>query len=177
MDRKKDIITILFAASAIISLVLVTFEVSNYVEFYKAIEQFQIQLEGVTIDSTKIDSAQVLVKLEFKVINPTGFIGLEIASITCHLRYVKDGELQTLSGMSKTLSPPMQVNPSQGETLEVDFDLKYSGYEKLVRDFIGYLQTNPATVDWVITGQTTVRAFRNTFPILIGPFERSTSLS
>ena len=177
MEKKRNIIATVFSVLAIVSLILVTFDVLNYAEFYKAMERFQIGLENVALDESRINEGEVIVKVQLRATNPTEFAGLEISSVLCHLKYVKDGVPRFLAGLSKELSPPVTARPSQATILELDFDLKHSGQESLVRDFIGYLQKNPEKIDWVITGQTTMEAYRSVFEIMIGPFEYSTSLT
>jgi hypothetical protein len=177
MSNKRNIIATVFSVLAVISLILVTFEVLNYVEFYKAVERFQVELENVAIDSSRINEGEILVEVQLKATNPTGFVGLEISSVLCHLTYVKGGAPQFLAGLSRALSPPMAAGPSQATILELDFDLKHIGEENLVRDFIGYLQKNPERIDWIITGRTAIKAYTNIFEIIIGPFEYSTNLT
>jgi len=168
--------SILFAVAAVVSLILVIPEINNYIEFYKGIQNFQILLESITINNTRIDEGQVFIMVNFEATNPSGFVGLTISSVTCQLKYVKDGLLQSLAGITQTFSPPTEVNPPQSVIVCVDFDLEYKGHDNLIRNFIGYLQTNPEKMDWIVTGQFIIRAYADVFPIQIGPFQHSTYL-
>lgn len=176
IKEKKDAFSILFAISAAASLILVMPELQRYIEFYRAIEQFQVKLSNVTMDKSKIYEGEVSIYIEFTVINPTTFAGLEISGITCHLGYLKEGLLQSLAGITQTFSPPVQINPMANTTLHVDFVLKYKGQETQIRDFIAYLQTSPKKVDWIVRSQMIIQAYTTAFPVQIGPFQFSTYL-
>jgi len=170
------VISIFFAVSAGISIILVIPDILNYVEFYKVSENFEITLENVTLNDSKIKEGKVFVNVKFNITNPTGFVGLKVSSVTCHMKYIKDGVPRSLAGTTRAFSPPTQVNPSQSVMVNVDFDLKYKGYEIPIRDFIGYLQKNPEKIDWIITGQFVLLAYTNSFAVQIGPFGHSTYL-
>jgi len=166
----------LFAVSAGISLILVIPEILNYVEFYKAAEDFQITLENVTVNDSKIEDGKVFVNVKFNITNPTGFVGLKVSSVSCHMDYRGGSTYQSLAGKTQVFSPPTQVNPSQSNIVWINFDLEYKGYEILIRDFIGYLYTNPEKIDWIITGQFILQAYTNSFAVQIGPFQHTTYL-
>ena len=174
--QKKNLFTLLFTVCAVISLVWTAPEILNYVEFYKVVEKFQIVLDNISVNTTKIYAGEVLVIVEFKVTNPTEFVGLKVSSITCQLRYINDGSPQFLAGITETFSPHTQVEPLQSIRMAVDFELKYRGYESQIRDFIGYLQTGPERMDWIVTGQFILQAYSSVLPIHIGPLQCSTYL-
>lgn len=176
MERKKSAISTIFAISTLISLILIIPELLNYIEFYKVVERFRIELENITVNNTKMYEGEILVKVEFEATNPTGFVGLKISSVTCRLKYIKDGVLQSLTGITQTFSPHAQVDPPESVILQVDFNLKYKGHNKLIRNFIGYLQTNPEKMDWIVTGQFIVQVYTTILPIQVGPFQHSTYL-
>jgi hypothetical protein len=175
--KRKKLTTILFVASAVVSLLLVMPQIANYAEFYRAIEKFDFLLVDVTMDDSGINEGRIYVTVEFNGTNPTSFTGLTISTITCHLHYLREDQTspQALLGVTQSFTSEPQFNPSQTVIMKINFTLVYPGLDQ-IRLFISYLQTKPDKVDWMVTGQYVLEAYAYAFAMQMDYFTYSMNL-
>lgn len=83
---RTTLLAVFFAVS-IMSSILLVISTLNYMEFYRAIEQIEIEISDVTLF---IEPDNVEVTLSFTIENPTRFAGLKLRDLSWSLHFYDD---------------------------------------------------------------------------------------
>jgi hypothetical protein len=182
----------------IISVSLLVVPLWNYTRFYLALWNFDYTVSGVTVDRSQLNATRAVVNVTFAVMNPTDYSGLQVASISCRLQYLRsighyvienagyrssrqvwtywwdlgvESTNQRYSIASNTdLTIPLEivVNPYSGSQSE----------QQIAWDFITNLKT-PTTqeIHWSLTCLLTISTFIGSFQRGPNYFEPMTTLS
>jgi hypothetical protein len=121
LPTKRAMITAIFVATSLASVLLILGSTLNYIEFYKAIEELGIQVLGI---NTSISQNNVNVSLTFSVTNPTRYASMKLREVSFVLRYETNGSYTDL--LSDTLSyslQPLPVGAYWNETFQYQKEL------------------------------------------------------
>jgi hypothetical protein len=170
---------IIFFAFAIISFMAIMPSISNYMEFYRAIERCQADLQETSLNLTRLNSGFVYLTLVFNVTNPTGFRGLKVTTTTCNIHYTTSGqaEYKQLQGLTKTFQKPLDIPPLDAAKMTLNFTFSYLSEVLSVKDFMAFLLMEPEDIQFIFTGQFVLHAYTYTFAIPMGPFDSIINLS
>ncbi len=151
-----------FVALSVISLLIVMPDAINYAEFYGATASFEFTVTKIKTDISSLQTGIVLVMLEFNLSNPTPFNGLKFYSVNCMLRHSifanwLDGG-SNVGGINQQISPPIQIGPYGSATLKLNRTF-VGQTDETVRNFIGYLQSNPSEIFWMVQGKYVLEAY------------------
>jgi hypothetical protein len=130
------------------------------------------------MNSTLVDAGVVYITVEFSATNPTGFDGMQIPTVTCHLKYFMANQLRSLMGVTQSISPPAQLEPFQSTAIRINFTIEYSGQQQeLVRIFLGHLQLHPQQIEWLTIGQYVLQAYNYALAVQFEPATYITTIN
>jgi len=175
----KTIILVTYLTLSMIFLLITIFPISNYVEFYRALEKCQVQIDDVSLDLTKLNSGLVNLTVTFNVTNPTSFNGLQISTTTCNIRYfISNPQLQKqLPGKTETFAKPIEIPPHGNVPMIIKFTFDSRQQQLTVKEFIGLLLTKPNQINFIFRGQYILKAYEYSFAMPMGPFVYATNLN
>jgi len=170
--KTADKIFCLYLAVTITFVVLFIHPLSDYIEFYKAVENCQLELYEAKLNTTQLRNGIVHLLIKFNVSNPTNFKNLKVTTITCNLYYSTPqfSLPKQLPGLTETFREPIGI-PSNGYSIiEVEFKFKRESEHKAIKEFFNLLLTEPEEIDFILQGQYVLYAYRYPFAISMGPF-------
>jgi hypothetical protein len=164
MVEKRKALAAVFLSIAIISTVSLISPTVNYIEFYKSIERFVLEVDRITLNLTNLVDGKFTIYVMFNASNYSGFNQLKLTAITCHLDYFEDSAI-TLVAETKVFSPPILLGPYNTSSVPVTFEIDYlkTSNPSPILNFISLLQTNPERITWIPWGQYTLYAFTYSF--------------
>ncbi|NWG10804.1 hypothetical protein HXY33_03510 [Candidatus Bathyarchaeota archaeon] len=170
--KLKNKIQIAFFAFSIISFLAITPLISNYLEFYRAIEKCEVNLHEASLNLTRLNNGLVYLTLIFNVTNPTGFRGLTISTTTCNIRYITPDQtdFKQLQGRTETFHEPLDIPPLETTKMILNFTFSYLSEQLSVQEFMAVFLMEPEYVRFLFTGQFVLNAYTYTFAISMGPF-------
>jgi len=177
MGLLKKIILIYASLTAFFTILLIP-PLTNYIDFYKAIERHHISLESAELDISQLHTGTVKLSITFNISNPTNFKGLIVTSITCNLKYSVYGqEYKNLPGLTEVFQKPVEIPPNCYTEVLINFTFTYLSERQEVKDFFASLSTKPDKIKFIFQGQYVLYAYTYPFTISMGPFEYVIRLS
>jgi len=172
MELLKKIILVYAFMTAAFTIMLIP-PLTNYIDFYKAIERHEIRLKSAKLDVSQLYTGTVKLSVTFSISNPTNFKGLKVTSITCNLKYkvYRQNIYKNLPGLTEVFQKPVEIPPNCSTEIPIDFTFTFSSERPEVKDFFASLSTKPAEVEIIFQGQYVLYAYTYPFTIPMGPFE------
>ena len=115
MISKRTVLTIIFLVTCVASTAWLALSTVNYVEFFRAVETFNLQLRDVGL----IESGDnVEVSMIFDMINPTSYRGFKLREFSYKLSFNTNGTvpLEISSDTLSHASNPLEVTPYWNQT-------------------------------------------------------------
>ncbi len=169
--KNREIIILIYVSFLAISTLLLIPSLSNYIDFYRAIEKCQINLKSAELDVTQLQNGRVSLLAVFNISNPTNFKNLKVTSITCNIQYSMQGSYRKLPGITRVFQKPIEI-PSNGYTnINLNFTFEYRSEKQEVKDFFAFLLTNPKEISFIFQGQYVFYAYAYPFTVPMGPFK------
>lgn len=168
-----DKIFYLYLAITIAFVALLISPLSNYIEFYKAVENCQLKLYDAKLNTAYLRSDGIVyLSIEFNVSNPTNFRHLKVTTVTCNLYYSipEFGNHKQLPGLTETFKEPIYIPPNGYSIIKVEFRFRRGSEHQAVKEFFNLLLTEPNKIDFLLEGQYVLYAYTYPFVIPMGPF-------
>lgn len=172
MELLKKIILIYAFITAAFTILLIP-PLTNYIDFYKAIERHEIKLKSAKLDISQMHIGTVKLSVIFNISNPTNFKGLKATSMTCNLKYKVYGQsiYRNLPGLTEVFQKPIEIPPNSSIEITINFTFTFSSERQEVKDFFASLSTKPAKIEFIFQGQYVLYAYTYPFAISMGPFD------
>lgn len=196
--KKLGAPTAVFFAIMIISVGFLVLPLWNYTRFYLALWNFDYTVSSVTVDQSQLNATRVFVNVNFAIMNPTDYSGLQVASISCRLQYLRPVGHYVIETTGFRSSRQVwtywwdlgveSTNQRYPITSDTEFTIPleivvnpYSGSQsaqQIAWDFITHLRT-PTTqaIQWSLTCLLTLSTFIGSFQRGPNYFEPFTTLS
>jgi len=114
--QKRTALTIIFVAICITSTIYLASATFNYIEFFRALERFNLKLRNVSVVITEV-SIKFIVK--FEMINPTSYVGLKLREVSYLLNIqANDESVDLTSEIVSYAENPITINPYWNHTFE-----------------------------------------------------------
>lgn len=170
--KPVDKIFCLYLAATITFTALLAYQLSDYTEFYRAIENSQLKFYEATLNTAQLRNGIVYLQIKFNVSNPTNFKNLKVTTITCNLYYSTPqfSLPKQLPGLTETFKEPIKIPPNGYSIIEVKFTFKRESEHQAIKEFFNFLLTEPKEIDFILQGQYVLYAYRYPFAISMGPF-------
>lgn len=170
--KTVDKIFYLYLALAITFTALLIYPLSDYIEFYRAIESSQLKLHDAKLDTAQLRRGMVCLLIKFNMSNPTNFKNLKVTTITCNIYYSipQFSNPKRLPGLTETFKEPIKIPPNGYSIIEVKFTFKRESEHRAIKEFFNLLLTEPEKIDFVLQGQYVLYAYTYPFVISMGPY-------
>jgi len=124
MELLKKIILVYAFMTAAFTIMLIP-PLTNYIDFYKAIERHEISLKSAELDVSQLYAGTVKLSVTFNISNPMNFKGLKVTSVTCNLKYTMYGQsiYKNLPGLTEIFQKPVEISPNHSSGIPIDFNI------------------------------------------------------
>jgi len=162
MITRRNVIAAFFFTLSIVATALLATSTWNYVEFYRAVEKFDIELQNVDVT---VDEGNVKVNMTFEMKNPTNYVGLSLREWSYALILEAGNEEIDLShDFISYYSEPVTISPHWIQTFEHDADL-YATQNSTSRFLELYPLFQGKQVSWTLKVQVILITFMGTMGI------------
>lgn len=151
LRQKLNVTLTLFLICTIIAAYYLVASTLNYTEFYRAIRE--IHLANLKVDAF-VEQKDVNISLSFDIENPTGYIGLQLRSVTCQLYFLDNSEKVALWWDMRSYSTDQRLDPRSKVPLEWNLNPTASAER-----FITYFETHQGAVNWTLECGVRLAAF------------------
>lgn len=147
MLTRRNVMTTIFLATSVMSIVFLIISTLTYIEFYRAIETLDLRVLDI---SPSIGQNTVAIGLDFVIMNPTSYADLKIREIGFALHYtLANGTLIGLYWFTSTYyKQPTPLNGYSNVTFEysINLDVHSSSTER----FIEFYEEQQGNINWVL---------------------------
>ena len=162
MITRRNVVAAFFFALSIVAAGLLATSTWNYVEFYRAVEKFDIKLQSVDVS---VDEGNVKVNMTFELQNPTDCMGLSLREWSYALILEIGNEEIDLSHDSISYYlEPIAITPHWTQTFEHDDEL-HSTQQSTSRFLELYELYQKKQVSWNLKAQVILTTFMGTMYI------------
>jgi len=162
MITKRKVIVAFFSILSIVAAAFLAASTYNYVEFYRAIEKFDMRLQSVNVE---VDGSNAKVNMTFELQNPTNCMGLSLREWSYALILEIGNEEIDLSHDSISYYlEPVAITPHWTQTFEHDDEL-YSTQQSTSRFLELYELYQKRQVSWNLKVQALLTTFMGTMYI------------
>ena len=145
MVKKHNILVIVFSAISISSAFLLITSTYNYVEFYKALRELNLQL--LEVNPSVGNTANLT--LFFLVSNPTSYVGLRLREISFVLSFeYLNNKVELHFDTVSFAKQPLTIDPYWNKTFELFVQLDMN--RKQTMSFIEFYKSQPQKIVWTL---------------------------
>lgn len=159
MITKRNVIAAIFLTLSLVAAAFLATSTSNYVEFYRAIEKFDMTLRNVNV---VVIEDNVKVNITFEMSNPTNYVGLSLRELSYLLRFEANHENVDLSYDTIPYTrEPIIITPHWTQTFEHNASL-YAARPSTTRFLALYNLYQEQEVSWTLQVQVVLITFMGT---------------
>lgn len=142
-------------ATVIVSAIFLIASTSNYVEFFRAMQNLSLTINKV---SPSVRQNEVNITLIFSITNPTRYVGLGLTELSFALYYQADNENIDLWWKRLTYSEqPITIDPYWNKTFQYHINLDADA--ESTKLFQNFYENYHGHVEWLLKCGAIVTAF------------------
>ncbi len=162
MITTRNVIATVFLTLSLVAVVFLATSTSNYVEFYRAMEKFEMRLRNVDV---VVIEDNVKVNITFEMSNPTNYVGLSLREWSYLLRLEANNENLDLSyDTISYIGEPITITPHWTQTFEHNASL-YATRPSTSRFLELYNLYQEKEVGWTLQVHAVLLTFMGTMGI------------
>jgi hypothetical protein len=115
MTTKRTALTTIFLVLCLASAAFLALSTLNYIEFFRALEKFTIELRNVEL---LVGQKNATVGITFEMWNPTGYVGFALREWSYRLTFKASNQSIDLSYDTISYAEPITISPQWNKTFE-----------------------------------------------------------